>query len=754
MARPMFRGNLLTAACCWALSQSALAQVASLGNDEARVLWVDGRPMLRATLRAGEKVYFCHLLLDLAAKQGLFLHANAAGSLRSESADVQIDDIEIQDLPFSAEKDPWLEDLTARFAAELHQIPVAGILGPSAFEGHDVRIDGPGGRLSLLPMIGELAEPIPSSENVVSVPLAGDPSSEILLELALPAGRRARFHLTTRDPFCWLDPVLAREVGAEDGALASARAAPGLDFARFAPFRPEVPAQGVGRGGIGGAVLSRLVLTIQRKAGRLIVESPREIAYPETEAALYRAMYGSSRTADLTRFLKEHPDAPQAPEASEVLLDRLRLQGGSPTEMEIAGLAAIRAAAANKKGTAALEVLRMVPRTGDMIPARQAIAEAGLAESRGDEDGNAAHKLRLELGILAMELGDSKQARRHLLAAVFGMPTAGAPNLAMAEWHEAEGQLEQALGRCFLALLDMRNTGQEGFVEFERVFRKLHGQDADMLAALRDMADGRVPSFQPIPREAGTFSKTGRTVLVELFTGAMCPPCVAADVAADALADYFDRDEIELLQWHLPIPAPEPLVAQASLDRARARGVGGTPTLVVAGGEPIAGGGRTEDVPEVFARYRERVEQELSEEPSCRLTMEAALEGDDLRFAAEATEAKPGRLSSCALHAVLAEDLVAFPGKNGILFHHRVVRARLTARGGVPLDRGPIRGSVRLSDVRKDLDELVRGMEEERAFLVRPVAPDPRRLSVVCFVEDRTGRVLQAASAPVSRGEK
>jgi len=384
--------------------------------------------------------------------------------------------------------------------------------------------------------------------------------------------------------------------------------------------------------------------------------------------------------------------------------------------------------------------------------------------ARTDEDGNAAHKLRLELGSLAMAAGDDDAAYRHLLAAVFGMPVSGPANLQLGRYHERMGtrggaaertpaetaQLERALGRYFLATLDMKNTGQPGLAAWMRVFGMLRGKDADMLAALQDAADGRVPSFQAVPRE-GEVKKTGRTVLVELFTGAMCPPCLAADVACDALTDYDDHDEVVLLQWHLPVPAPEPLVAPVSLDRQQTYEVRGTPTVVVAGGERIVGGGKVDAVPEMFNRYRDLIDAQLRKAPAVRLEGEASLQGDRVAFAARATGAEAGPAApSWRLHAVLTERLVVFPGSNGILFHHHVVRGRVTPASGLPIKGDELRGELSLRQIEADLDAQVREYESEQEFLVRPVQPDRTRLEVVCFVEDqKSGAVLQALVLPV-----
>src|SRR5207247_1179085 len=50
-------------------------------------------------------------------------------------------------------------------------------------------------------------------------------------------------------------------------------------------------------------------------------------------------------------------------------------------------------------------------------------------------------------------------------------------------------------------------------------------------------------SIKPRPF-AGRKGNSDRVVLVELFTGAQCPPCVAADLAFDALKKTFKPSEV------------------------------------------------------------------------------------------------------------------------------------------------------------------------------------------------------------------
>src|SRR5207249_4679173 len=94
----------------------------------------------------------------------------------------------------------------------------------------------------------------------------------------------------------------------------------------------------------------------------------------------------------------------------------------------------------------------------------------------------------------------------------------------------------------------------------------------------------KTPPFKPEKFE-GRKGKSDRVVLVELFTGAQCPPCVAADLAFDALTKTYAPTDVVFLQYHLHIPGPDPLTNPDSDARQQFYGdvIEGTPTVLFNG---------------------------------------------------------------------------------------------------------------------------------------------------------------------------
>ncbi len=697
--------------------------------------------MLRVTLRAGEKIYFCHLLIDLSRTDPLFLHANAAGSLRAEMVDVEAGPLRLQNLPATSSRDQWLERLTARYAKELNEVPVAGILGVAAFKGYTVVLNGPDRNIQLQSTAAGNASPQPARDRAV-IDLAADPLRKgILLPVQLDDGRTVNFTLHSRDPFSFIQPGLAKRLGHPAGDLRSARAG-ALNFAALTPFRPLTsPAGHVG--GIGGAVIEQMVVTLQLAQGRAILELPEPRPYPEDEAEYYRALSanGAEKVDALRTFANENTKSRWCHEASSELLRILSEMPSPPRDAFRDGaFAAIDSARDNQRGTIALSVLEQWPETLDDDDLKIEVIEKALPQARADEDGNATHKLRLELGKIARQRQDNNGARRHLLSAAFGMPGNGHAHLELGKLYEQMGELKRALGRYFLAMLDMKNTGEDGLTEFTRLHEKV-GDGEPLIPLLEEMSEGRVPALHPIPREPEEIKPTGRIILVELFTGAHCPPCAAADVAIDALAEYYTDQEVAVVQWHLPAAGPEPMISPVAKERAAKWGVRGTPTALIAGRKKIVGGGKADQAPSMLTKYQEVLRPLLSTEPVAKIEASAKLVKDSIQLRARVTE---GASENLRLHAILVETLLLYPGRNGILFHHRVARARMTPTQGAPTDT-PLKTDTSLAVVAMKLDAAVAALETREIFRVRPTQPNPDHLEVVLFLEDISSREVPQA---------
>lgn len=273
-----------------------------------------------------------------------------------------------------------------------------------------------------------------------------------------------------------------------------------------------------------------------------------------------------------------------------------------------------------------------------------------------------------------------------------------------------------------------------------------------------------VPPFKPVAFP-GRSPSADRVAVLELFTGAQCPPCVAADVAFDAVTKAYPPADVVVLQYHLHIPGPDPLTNPDTVarweyyldlfpyDPDAGTGVIGTPTTLF-NGKPekkeYGGGGPMDQAAEKYRQYQEALAGLLAQSSPVKLTGKAVRAGDKVEIAAEAAGAPAG----ARLRLLVVEDTVKYVGSNRVRFHHQIVRAMPGGVEGVEVTGGAAKqaAAVDLGAVRKGLTKyLDEYAAAERPFPKpdRPMALD--KLGVVALVQDdKTGEILQAARIEVT----
>jgi hypothetical protein len=273
-----------------------------------------------------------------------------------------------------------------------------------------------------------------------------------------------------------------------------------------------------------------------------------------------------------------------------------------------------------------------------------------------------------------------------------------------------------------------------------------------------------MPPFKP-EEFKGRKGKSDRTVLVELFTGAECGPCVAVDLAFDSLNRTYKPTEVILLQYHAHIPGPDPLVSKDGAARMdfynKREDDKATPQIYINGKMDGSGGGADPKKAKLkYQAYRETIEELLEKPATVKLTGSVAMKGDELTIkAAVADLQKPGEKVS--LRIALAEERVRYQGGNGVRYHHFVVRAMPGGPKGIPLPKATAEQSVtvKLDEIRAAnnaaLDAFVADVRKQGAdfsFGARPM--NLKNLKVVAFVQnDETNEVLQAIQLDVDGKE-
>lgn len=266
-----------------------------------------------------------------------------------------------------------------------------------------------------------------------------------------------------------------------------------------------------------------------------------------------------------------------------------------------------------------------------------------------------------------------------------------------------------------------------------------------------------VPPFKPAVAAGRKEKAANKVAVMELFTGAQCPPCVAADVAFDALAKTYKPSEVILLQYHLHIPGPDPLTnpdTVARMDYYMAlskKGSPSTPTTAFNGKLEAGGGGGMANSESKYKQYLGLIEPILEKTTPVAVAGTATRGGDKIDVSVNVTGAD--EKDGLKVRFVLVEDHLKYVGGNKLRFHHQVVRALPGGAAGFPVKAGASKHTVTVdvAEVKKGLTKYLDGFAKETPF-PKPDRPmDLAHLKLVVLVQnDETGEIVQAAQIEVS----
>jgi hypothetical protein len=275
------------------------------------------------------------------------------------------------------------------------------------------------------------------------------------------------------------------------------------------------------------------------------------------------------------------------------------------------------------------------------------------------------------------------------------------------------------------------------------------------LAKVEEILDNeykiKVPPFKGKKYE-GRNGESDRAVVMELFTGAQCPPCVAADVAFDVLQRSYNASELVLIQYHLHIPGPDPMTNIDTEERAKYYGARSTPSTFFNGMSKAGGGGAMADAEKKYQAYRRVIDPLLEMPTTCKIKTSARRMGNDIAIQTEVAGLdNPGK--DIKLRLVLVEETIRFVGVNHLRFHHQVVRAMPGGADGVAVMNPTLSvyNSVDLKNLRKQLISYLDNYQETMRPFPQPGRPlDFHGLRVIAFVQDdSTKEILQATQVEV-----
>jgi hypothetical protein len=279
----------------------------------------------------------------------------------------------------------------------------------------------------------------------------------------------------------------------------------------------------------------------------------------------------------------------------------------------------------------------------------------------------------------------------------------------------------------------------------------------------------KAPPFKPSPYDGRMNKQADQVVLMELFTGAQCAPCVAADFAFNALLKTYKSAEFIGLQYHVHIPRPDPMTNTDSLARQRYYGVKRAPTFSFSGRSEAVAGGRIGQSAQRYQQCRAIIEKGLEGSRAATIAVSANRTGDHVKIVASGgaqsrgagpngdrvepvAKERRGNKANLMLRLALTEEEIRYVGANKLRFHHHVVRAFPGGTEGRKLEAGSAKVEVSLN-----IAELKRDLERELSDFAKDSelsSPLPEikldKLAVVAFVQDDDDKsILHAVSVPV-----
>ncbi|HVK12985.1 MAG TPA: hypothetical protein VM597_29800 [Gemmataceae bacterium] len=280
---------------------------------------------------------------------------------------------------------------------------------------------------------------------------------------------------------------------------------------------------------------------------------------------------------------------------------------------------------------------------------------------------------------------------------------------------------------------------------------------AKVEAKLDEEYKAKVPPFKPTKFAGRKDKAANRVAVMELFTGAQCPPCIAADVAFDALEMAYDPKDLVLIQYHMHIPGPDPLTNPSSVARwdfyreKFPEGIRGTPSTLFNGKPAAGGGGGMANAKSKFTQYAGLIDPLLEEKTDLKVGGSATAAGDKLKVAVDVAGVKePG--DNVRLHVILVEETIKYTGGNGLRFHHQVVRDLPGGADGTKITKEAQKADVEidLAKVKAGLTKYLDDFAADRPFPNADRPMDLKHLKVIALVQNHdTREILNAVQMDV-----
>ncbi len=469
----------------------------------------------------------------------------------------------------------------------------------------------------------------------------------------------------------------------------------------------------------------------------------------------------------LRDFIQQYPDNPIILRAYEVLAGFAMNRKGTAEEVEQIHEALMKEA--DRWGS--LIVIRSNFEFGRSLARfnfQTDLARKYLSEFETHLNDDSPKNWAIELASAWASIGNHKEVIEQMRPLVEKNPNDFPARYTLAFAYEKSGDLDAAikeyLSLTALPFMDellkysLEGTKTDPLIKtLTNAWTKKYGNTDDLEKSLDEAfvagTSAMVPSRDDEPKK----SDKPRTLLVEMFTGTACPPCIAADLAASGLQSRYPNPELIVIRHHLHVPAPDPLANESGDERFKMYIENdsffeqhpetiGTPALFVNGAVASQiGGVGVVQIPENYQHLVDAIRPLLGEETDLKISLEATQTGDRIQVKAQAGGIE--MRDEYRLHILLIENDIHYTAMNGIRVNDAIERHHINGVGGTaPADKKlEFSTEVSLPDVATSLRKFI-AKTEEKTGRIFAVPATLEKLQVVAFIQDTTNReVLQAA---------
>ncbi len=715
-----------------------LGSVRTWAGGTIPVRLVGGRLCARCTLSAGQDNVTAQFVINLGGAYGVVLDQDACTILNlAPDAVVTLDFQSQGKLANQAYRKAdlgTLKDFTTRYASELEEIPVWGMVGLKAFGEAGIRLDIREGRLTF----GPTSDVDDAWHTIQYTDASGQyrMSIEPMTDYRLRAGFTTAGYETRIDAIC---AALAERPGGNFDRCALGT----LNLSEYTAIRPV---EGLSEqlvecdALIGNSFWQDFVVQIDplQKVIRLQAKLDRQSDLREQQCYI---AFAEDDVEGMERYVAEHPQSRLAHEAALTVLTRRVEDAGADADSIQRAAQSLRQVAPSKEVSAELLALADTLSSGSGNQLDRAgflLEQAGQCAQQTTDAALIARDIEVRRGSLALTKGDLKEARVHLLSALFGQPDNPLYNYWMGRYYEAKDQKVRAWSRYLRAGLSDKPVS-EAIAALERLTNDPNLRQDFSVQDAQDFLEGHIPMYSPAdlrnrwPHPPDT--------LVEAFMCVDNAKTAAVNLALRALAD----EGILVTCYHINAPDADPLANAATVGAAQRLGVEDTPTVLL--------NGRVVPLTEPDLQDPNKVLTVLGRADAGatpgHVDVEVHAAPDGKR---EVTVVWPDALEAKVDHADVfcVESAILLNSANQCWLHGQVVRGRLPQE---QLHRTPGRltGVLDVQILRADHEDFAHRIESERGITYRtiPTYIDVLRCSVVVKLYDRDGGVLALGTAPL-----